>query len=121
MKKALTVNSLVGTIVVPSGGKVNIMNIDPVTEKMTWECYDSGIMMYIGVLALSKADDSAIDCFFCIPRCQVVFVEIDRMQVVLCCSQVILLEHDMDLFTPKFGWKMKVGSIMENEFQQEIF
>lgn len=53
MKKALTVNSPIGTLVVPSGTRVNIMNIDPVTEKMTWECYDPGIMMYIGVLALS--------------------------------------------------------------------
>lgn len=45
-------------------------------------------MLYADELCiyLGKADDSVIGCFFCIPRCQVVFVEIGGMQVVLCCS-----------------------------------
>lgn len=78
--------------------------------------YSDEQCMYLG-----KADDSVIGSFFCIPRCQIVFVEVDGMQVILCCARAILLEHAVSMFALKFGLKMKAGLTTENEFQQEIF
>jgi len=73
--------------------------------------YSDEQCMYLG-----KADDSVIGSFFCIPRCQIVFVEVDGMQVIL-CARAILLEHAVSMFALKFGLKMRAGLTMENEFQ----
>lgn len=50
MKKRCTPTTPSGALVVSCVGRMNVLNIDLMTERMTWNYYDPGVMIYVGCL-----------------------------------------------------------------------
>lgn len=50
MKKRCSPTLPIGTLVISCIGRMNVLSIDLLTERMTWDYYDPGVMIYVGCL-----------------------------------------------------------------------